>query len=78
MCIFHVTNDHDGNSCPEMVRYTQLMGSKETLREVSEEESLGQLGNSEIHFLEYESDSERGGDIMVTFEDPSCAVLTRN
>ncbi|XP_059066583.1 uncharacterized protein LOC131857844 [Cryptomeria japonica] len=60
MCIFHLTDDHDRSSCLEMVRYSQLIGSKEVLNEVSEEESSRQLGNSEIHFLEYESNLERG------------------
>lgn len=48
------------------------------LSEPSEEESFRQPGDSEIHFLEYELDSERGGDILVTLEDPSCVMLTRN
>lgn len=29
MCVFHLIDDHDGNSCPEMVRYAQLISSKE-------------------------------------------------
>lgn len=78
MCVFHLTDEHDGSSCPEMVRYAQLMNFKDTSNEWGEEGSPKQPGNSEIHFLEYESNSERGGDILVTLEDPSCVVLTRN
>lgn len=78
MCIFHLADDHDGSSFSKMVHYAQLIGSKEVLSELSEEESFRQPDDSGIHFLEYEFDSERGGDILVTLEDPSCAVLTRN
>lgn len=44
----------------------------------SEGEVHGQLGDSGIHFPAYESNSDRGGDILVTLEDPSCVVLTRS
>lgn len=78
MCVFHLIDEHDGNSYLEMVRYAQLVNFKDTSNEWEGEESSKQPGDSEIHFLEYKSDSERGGDILVTLEDPSCAVLTRN
>lgn len=78
MCVFHLTNGHDGSSCPEMVQYAQMINTREVISELGpEEEVYGQLGDSGIHFLEYESDSDRGGDILVTLGDPYCAILTR-
>lgn len=78
MCVFHLNDEHDGSSCPEVVCYTQLMNLKDTSNEWGEEESSKQPSDYEIHFLEYESDSERGNDFLVTLEDPSCLLLTRN
>lgn len=55
-----------------------MISSKYISNELSEEESFRQPNDYKIHFLEYETDSKRGGDILVTLEDPSCVVLTRN
>lgn len=75
MRVFHLIDDHDGNSCPEMVRHAEMLSTGEVLNEPSSiEEIHGQPGDSGIHFLEYESEIDRGGDILVTLEDPSCVV----
>ena len=41
------------------------------------ERRMEEYNESLIHFLEYESDTKRGGEILVTLEYPSCGVLTR-
>lgn len=33
---------------------------------------------SRAYFLEYKSDTERGGDTFVTLQDPTCTILTWN
>ncbi|XP_057856711.2 uncharacterized protein LOC131066053 [Cryptomeria japonica] len=61
-----------------MVQYAQMINTREAISELGlEEEVHGQPSDSGIHFLEYESNSNRGGDILVTLGDPSCASLTR-
>lgn len=45
---------------------------------IVEDISFEILGNSGNFYFEYELDSERGGDILVTLGDTSCLFLTRN
>lgn len=79
MCVFHLTTGHDGATCPNMKRYLQMEATKDILAEMTvEKRASGVSGDSGTYFLEYDSDSEWGGDILVTLEDPSCAILTRN
>lgn len=79
MCVFHLTTDHDGATCPDMQRFLQMEATKDTLGEMTvEERASGVPGDSGTYFLEQDSYFERGGDILVTLEDPSCAILTRN
>lgn len=76
-CVFHLTDEHDGSSCPEMVHFSQMISKGETILEVDEGFSQIMLGNSEIHYMKYVSDSERGGNMLVSLEDFSYAILTR-
>ncbi|GLJ13010.1 hypothetical protein SUGI_0203320 [Cryptomeria japonica] len=79
MCSFHLTTDHDGSSCPDMIRHVQMKSTKDKLGEFTEVDKIQEVpGNSGSFYFEYESDSERGGNILVTLEDPACAILTRN
>ena len=34
-------------------------------------------GDAGAYFLEYESDSKRGGNVFMTLQDPTCTVMTR-
>ena len=77
MCIFHLTNDHEGSTCPKNVRYQQLEAEKVAISNVIiEEEHSKEPSNSISYYLEYESNSNRGSDILLTLEEASCLVLT--
>lgn len=59
MCVFHLTIDHDGATCPDMQIYLQMEATKDTLGEMTIEERASRvLGDSETYFLEYDSDFE--------------------
>lgn len=78
MFIFHLTNDHEGSTCPKNVRYEQLEAKKVVAANITIEEEPSKGPNISInYYLEYESDSKRGGDILLTLEEGSCLVLTR-
>lgn len=50
----------------------------EMVEEVSVEEAIPKIyGDSIVNFLEYGSDSKRGGDIYTILDDASCIVLTQ-
>ena len=77
MCVFHLTNDHEGSTCLENVRYQQLEVEKVTTSNVIiDEEPSKELGKSISYYLEYESDSDGGNDILLTLEEASCSILT--
>ena len=78
MCIFHLTNDHEGSTCPENVRYQQLEVEKvATSNVIIEEEPFEEPSDSVSYYLKYESDSKRGSDILLTLEEALCSVLTQ-
>lgn len=59
MCIFHLTNEHDGDSCPKMVWYKQMEANKETIMEIPRnEDNFGGPRDFVSYYLEYESDLE--------------------
>ena len=67
MCIFHLSNDHEGSTCPENVRYQQLEVEKVAMANVIiEEESSKGPSDFVSYYLEYESNSDRGSDILLT------------
>lgn len=75
MFVFHLTDDHNGLTCLEMVRYIQMEANKETVEEsLKGEGTPGVDGDYVNYFLEYESDSERGDDILITLQEPSHTV----
>ena len=77
MCIFHLTNDHEGSICLENVRYQQLEVEKAAISNVIiEEEPSEELGDSVSYYLKYESNFDRGSDILLTLEEASCSILT--
>ena len=77
MCVFHLTNDHEGTSFPENIKYQQLEEEKvASTNVIIEEESSEEPGDSVNYYLEYESNSDRGNDILLTLEEASCSVLT--
>lgn len=78
MCIFHLTSDHEGATCLENVRHEQLEAEKvAAMNKIIEEDSSEGPGDFVNYYLKYKSDSDRGGDILLTLEEPSCSVLTR-
>lgn len=76
-CVFHLTDEHDGSSCPKMVHFSQMISKGETILEADEVSSQGMPGDSKIRYMEYVSDSKRGGNMLVSLEDSSYAILTR-
>lgn len=79
MYIFHLTDDHDGSSCPEMVRYHQMETNKENIVEMPNDEgTLGGPGDFMSYYLEYQLDYDRGHSVLLTLGDPSCSKLTKN
>ena len=55
MCIFHLRENHDGDSCPEMNRHGQLTTSNElTIEYLESEDDYAPHGDSETFFLEYD------------------------
>lgn len=77
MCVFHLTNDHEESTCPKNVRYQQLEVEKvATSNVIIEEEPSEEHGDFVSYCLEYESDFDRGSDILLTLEEASCSVLT--
>lgn len=77
MCVFHLTNDHEGTSCPKNIRYQQLEAKKvASTNVIIEEESSKEPSDSVNYYLEYESDSNRGNNILLTLEEASYSVLT--
>lgn len=75
--MFHLIGEHDGSSCLEMVCFSQMISKGETILEADEGGSQSMPSDSKIHYMEYVSDSERGGNMLVTLEDSSYVVLTR-
>lgn len=59
MCVFNLTTDHDGATCPDMQRYLQMEATKDTLGEMTaEERASGVPSDSRTYFLEYDSNYE--------------------
>ena len=78
MCVFHLTNDHEGTTCPEDIRHQQLETERAiTANVVIEEAPSKGPGDSVNCYLEYEFDSDRGSDFLITLEEASCSILTR-
>lgn len=75
MCSFHMTSDHDEPECPDWLNCLQLANNALIEEQMIEKEDT-EKGESGTYFLEYESDSERGGDIYTTLQEPACTVMT--
>lgn len=76
MCSFHMTSDHDERECPDWINCIQLAKNALIAEQMTEKEDL-EKGEPGTYFLEYESDSERGGDVYTTLQEPACTVMTR-
>jgi hypothetical protein len=59
MCSFHLREDHDGDKCVNMIKYKKIMENKEQIVEYLEsEDGHTPYGDSELLFLDYESNSK--------------------
>lgn len=53
VCDFHLTTYHDGNSCPEMTRFMQMLSMNEHADEpLIDEDTIVQPGDDSVNFLE--------------------------
>lgn len=76
MCSFHMTSDHDERECPDWLNCVQLTRNALMAEQTIEKEG-SEKGETGSYFLEYDSDSERGGDVYTTLQEPACTVMTR-
>ena len=76
MSSFHMTFDNDERDCPEWLNCIQLEKNVITAEQAYEEPNV-ESENLGTYFLEYESDSERGGTVFTTLQNPACTVMTR-
>ena len=71
MCAFHLSIDHDAYTCADMIRYRNMVDKKEKKIEYPKsEDDHAPCSDSENYFLEYELDSEVGGDYFGIIEGP--------
>ena len=71
-----MTSDHDEWNCPDWLNCVQLVKNALAIEQTPENQNV-ENKNSGAYFLEYESDSERGGTVFTTLQDPTCTVMTR-
>lgn len=71
MCSFHMTPNHGEQDCPYWLNCVQLVKNALVAEQMPKGGELG------TYFLKYESNSERGGNIFMKLQDPTCIVMTR-
>ena len=71
-----MTYDHDEWDCPEWLNCIQLVKNAIATEQTSEGQNV-KIENLVAYFLEYESDSERGGTMFTTLQNSTCTVMTR-
>ena len=78
MCIFHLREDHDGDTFPKMNRYKQMNASKELIVESLKSEEDYATSDFGRFYLEYEIGSERGDNYFTTLDGVKMIVTTRS
>ena len=76
MCSFHMTFDHDERDCPKWLNFIQLAKNAIATEQASGEPNV-ENENPSTYFLEYGSDSERGGTVFTNLQNHACTVMTR-
>lgn len=71
-----MTSDHDERNCPDWLNCVQLVKIALAVEQTPENERVEDRDVS-AYFLEYESDSQRGGNIFITLQDPAWMIMTR-
>lgn len=76
VCNFHLTTDHDGASCPKMIRALQMLVTNK--REEYQVEEPITLTDVNVNFFEYEYNNTEGENLFIEIDKPNCTVLTRS